>query len=108
MEFVGETMPSDWILADVHLSGLPNPAEINISWHSAGILATFPIVPPRYRVIADVKFRRRCSHDPTLAEVQAILDERAPGGITASNRYGSRRFTSTNARYRNIVWAVCF
>ena len=87
MEFVGETMPSNWILADVHLSGLPDPGEINISWHCAGILATFPIVPPRYRVIADVGnwLGAAAPHDPTLAEVQAILDERGPGGITASN-----------------------
>src|SRR5580704_13838461 len=34
MEFAGETMPSSWIIADVHLSNVPNPEEILISWHT--------------------------------------------------------------------------
>jgi 2-polyprenyl-6-methoxyphenol hydroxylase-like FAD-dependent oxidoreductase len=54
VDFAGETMPSNWIIADVLLSGMPNPQEISIAWDSAGILALFPIAPPRYRVIADV------------------------------------------------------
>jgi 2-polyprenyl-6-methoxyphenol hydroxylase-like FAD-dependent oxidoreductase len=87
MQFVGDTMPSNWILADVHLSGVSNPDEIDVAWHSAGILATFPILPPRYRIIADVADAPGGStpQDPTLQEVQAILDQRGPGGVTASN-----------------------
>jgi hypothetical protein len=37
----------------VHLSNVPNPEEIFISWHTDGILAVFPILGTRYRVIAD-------------------------------------------------------
>ena len=87
MEFVGETMPSNWILADVHLSGVPNPDEIDVGWHAAGILVTFPIAPPRYRIIADVGDSPGGvgPQDPTLGEVQAVLDQRGPGGMTASN-----------------------
>jgi 2-polyprenyl-6-methoxyphenol hydroxylase-like FAD-dependent oxidoreductase len=86
MEFAGKTMLSNWMIADLHLSGVENPEEISLSWHSAGILAVFPIAPPRYRVIADVGDTREgvARQDPTLEEVQAILDERGPGGITAS------------------------
>src|SRR5262249_5612961 len=52
-----------------------------------GTLAMFPISRGRYRVIADAgeahgEARRA---DPTLGEVQAILDERGPGGVTASS-----------------------
>ena len=46
MEFAGETMPSSWIIADIHLSNVPNPEEILIAWHTEGILAVFPIVAP--------------------------------------------------------------
>ena len=53
MEFEGETLPVDWMLADVHLEGLPRAPEINVVWHADGILATFPIAEDRYRVIAD-------------------------------------------------------
>jgi 2-polyprenyl-6-methoxyphenol hydroxylase-like FAD-dependent oxidoreductase len=35
MEFVGATMPSNWILADVHLSGLPNPGKASTSSRAA-------------------------------------------------------------------------
>jgi hypothetical protein len=86
MEFQGNTEPSDWILADVHLSDVPNAGEINVLWHSDGVLAIFPITKDRYRVIADVGSAadgaRRA--DPTLEEVQAVLDRRGPGGIKAS------------------------
>jgi 2-polyprenyl-6-methoxyphenol hydroxylase-like FAD-dependent oxidoreductase len=85
LEFVGDTLPSNWILADIHLSGLPWKGEIDIVWHSDGILAIFPITQDRYRVIADVGDAGAAAPDPTLQEVQAILDQRGPGGIQASS-----------------------
>src|SRR5271165_2619916 len=84
MAFQGETQPSDWILADVHLAGHAlSPDELSLHWHSAGILAFFPITPDRYRIIADAGLARGVEHraDPTLAEVQAVVDERGPGGM---------------------------
>ncbi|WP_435020454.1 FAD-dependent monooxygenase [Tundrisphaera sp. TA3] len=88
MGFEGETTPSDWILADVHLAGVKaDPPEIAIFWHRDGTMALFPIAPGRYRMIADVGDAsgpdRRA--DPSLAEVQALLDRRGPGGLTASD-----------------------
>ncbi len=86
LEFEGNTLNSDWILADLHLSNVPNSGDINILWHSAGVLAIFPIGQDRYRIVADVgdatETRRA---DPTLEEVQAVLDQRGPGGITVSD-----------------------
>jgi 2-polyprenyl-6-methoxyphenol hydroxylase-like FAD-dependent oxidoreductase len=86
MEFVGDTMPSSWILADVHLSGVPWKEEIVIAWHADGVLALFPITQGRYRIIADVGNAPASAQqsDPTLAEVQTILDQRGAGGIVAS------------------------
>lgn len=86
MEFVGNTLPSNWMLADVHLSGVPWKGEIDIGWHADGILALFPILANRYRVIADVGVTHDSTPqaDPTLEEVQAILNQRGPGGIQAS------------------------
>jgi 2-polyprenyl-6-methoxyphenol hydroxylase-like FAD-dependent oxidoreductase len=85
MEFVGDTLPSDWILADVHLAGIHTPpSEMDMYWHADGVLALFPISPGRYRVIADVGITDRAARrpDPTLDEVQALVDRRGPGGIT--------------------------
>ena len=88
MAFQGETQPSDWILADVHLAGHAlSLNELNLYWHSAGILAFFPITPDRYRIVADAGLAEGVEHraDPTLAQVQAVVDERGPGGIRVSD-----------------------
>jgi 2-polyprenyl-6-methoxyphenol hydroxylase-like FAD-dependent oxidoreductase len=88
MEFHGETMLIDWVLADLRLEGVPRRPEINIAWHSDGVLATFPIADDRYRIIADVGVSDGSDGhpaNPTLDQVQAILDKRFPGGAHATD-----------------------
>ena len=83
--FSGETMNSDWILADVHMKGYPFPdTEVAVYWHKDGAFVIFPIVPGRYRVIADVP-PSGADHPPTptLEQAQAIIDRRGPGGLVA-------------------------
>ncbi len=86
MQFEGDTQPSDWILADVHLDGVPALAEVSVMWHAEGALVVFPITATRFRVIADVGTTESgvAKADPTLVDVQALLDRRGPGGIRAS------------------------
>jgi 2-polyprenyl-6-methoxyphenol hydroxylase-like FAD-dependent oxidoreductase len=96
MTFEGDTLPSSWILADVHLAGNPTPPdEIATYWHADGVLVIFPISPGRYRVIADVGQTPHGQHpaDPTVQEVQAVLDQRGPGGITVSTPIWLAGFT---------------
>ena len=53
--FSGKTMDSDWILADVHTKGYPFPdTEVAVYWHTDGAFVIFPILPGRYRLIADL------------------------------------------------------
>jgi len=91
LPFEGDTLPSDWMLADVHLHGMPNPEEMHIFLHEAGILAIFPIgtagESPRARVIANISNPNptQALSEPTLADTQAILDQRGPGNVTASD-----------------------
>ncbi len=86
MVFAGDTLPMDWILADAHLSGVRTTSEVDLAWHADGVLAIFPISRDRFRVVADVGPAKTEGPraDPTLEEVQAILDRRGPGGIQAS------------------------
>jgi 2-polyprenyl-6-methoxyphenol hydroxylase-like FAD-dependent oxidoreductase len=86
MQFDGDTQPSDWMLADVHLEGVPVADEVSVMWHADGALVIFPITGTRFRVIADVGKTQSgvAKADPTLEEVQAVLDQRGPGGIKAS------------------------
>jgi 2-polyprenyl-6-methoxyphenol hydroxylase-like FAD-dependent oxidoreductase len=103
MEFAGETMPSSWVIADVHLSDVPNPEEISIAWHAEGILAVFPIQGSRYRVIADsgLTHAGAASADPTVEDVQSILDVRGPGGITVSDPIWLTRFSINERKVAN-------
>ena len=90
MEFHGDTFLSDWILADIHLTGVPGIPAIDIYWHAEGVLAIFPLHEKRYRVIADVGESSGSigeDHRPTpsVEDIQKVLDVRGPGGIKASD-----------------------
>jgi 2-polyprenyl-6-methoxyphenol hydroxylase-like FAD-dependent oxidoreductase len=87
LPFQGETLQSDWILADIHLAGMRMPAsEMAAYWHEDGVLAVFPISPGRYRIIADTG-RSEGPHpaDPTMAQIQAVVDRRGPGDLAVSD-----------------------
>ena len=80
--FVGESLLSDWFLADVHMTGYPRPdSEASIYWHSEGVLIFFPIKPGRYRIIGDLPATAdKTPAAPTLDQVQALVDRRGPSG----------------------------
>ena len=106
MEFAGETLPNDWILADVHLAGLrAPPTRLDMYLARGGVLALFPIAPGRYRVIADVG-PTPIGHRPTRAYAGRRAGDhrrRGPGGMTSPTRSGCRPSASTNARSRTIA-----
>ena len=87
--FDGTTQPSDWYLADGHISGLEPQDRLHIFWHKDGILAFFPITEGRWRVIADLGPAQGDAHcpDPTLQEVQALITLRGKDGIVIKDAY---------------------
>ena len=87
LKFSGSTESSDFLLADAHLTGVPNPDQTNAYWHSDGVLIIFPISAGRFRVIADAGLTdpQNTRPDPGLEEIQAILDKRGPGDIKISD-----------------------
>ncbi len=94
-------MAVEWLLADVRLHGLLfiDTDEIAIYLHRDGPLAVFPIPGGRARLIADVG-KMDPNHprpDPTLADCQAMVDQRA-GGAMSLIRSGSRIFASMSGR----------
>ena len=82
LPFSGETMLSDWFLADVHMSGYPRAdTDASIYWHKDGVLIFFPIQPGRYRIIGDLPYTEAAAPPtPTLEQVQALVDRRGPSG----------------------------
>ncbi|WP_428551514.1 FAD-dependent monooxygenase [Reyranella sp.] len=87
--FEGSTLQSDWALADGFIAGLEPKDRLHIFWHRDGILAFFPIVGDRWRVIGDLGAAEGESHraDPTLEEIQALLSHRSGRDLVMTNPY---------------------
>jgi 2-polyprenyl-6-methoxyphenol hydroxylase-like FAD-dependent oxidoreductase len=87
LSFLGNTLQSDWILADLQLSGYPLPTtEMVTYWHEDGVLLIIPMSATRFRIIADLGLSKGGAPvNPTLDQVQAIVDSRGPGGMTTAN-----------------------
>jgi 2-polyprenyl-6-methoxyphenol hydroxylase-like FAD-dependent oxidoreductase len=87
LSFLGDTLQSDWVLADLHLSGYPLPAtELVTYWHEDGVLLIIPMSATRFRIIADIGLSKEgAPASSTLDQIQSILDGRGPGGIRASD-----------------------
>ena len=101
--FTGHAEPNDWMLADIHVDGPLAPDEVSVFWHEKGVLVFFPIKPPRFRVIADIG--AASDHgppaDPTLAEVQATVDQRGPGGLKLSDPIWLSNFRINERKVRD-------
>jgi 2-polyprenyl-6-methoxyphenol hydroxylase-like FAD-dependent oxidoreductase len=87
VEFQGSTQGDDWLLADVRLEGTDAPVgdEIATYLHHDGPFVVFPIPGGRARIIGTIG-KTDPAHprpDPTLADVQTMVDKRAGGGFRA-------------------------
>ncbi len=89
LEFRGEAEGNDWMLADVRLEGAARPTEDEILpyLHRDGPFVIFPILGGRSRVIAMLGKTdpARPRPDPTLLDVQAMIDSRTGGGFRATD-----------------------
>ena len=87
--FEGTTLPSDWVLADVHITGPVSTDTAELHLHADGILGIFPVSPTRFRVIANINHEGSKTADgqspaePTLSDIQGILDKRDKRGLRA-------------------------
>ena len=88
--FEGETLSSDWVLADVRLEGPVATDTVALHFHEKGIAAIFPVPPNRFRVIANTASDGNGANkdaaapaDPSLEDIQQILDERTGLGLRA-------------------------
>jgi 2-polyprenyl-6-methoxyphenol hydroxylase-like FAD-dependent oxidoreductase len=85
--FDGQPQGDDWILGDVRLEGdgAPPGDEVAVYLHRQGVFVVFPIPGGRARVVGTVG-KTDPAHprpDPTIDEIQALVDERTGGGFRA-------------------------
>jgi 2-polyprenyl-6-methoxyphenol hydroxylase-like FAD-dependent oxidoreductase len=107
--FDGETLPSNWVLADLELDGDVARDEITICWSQHGVLALFPIGDARFRVIADTgAVEPQGLPDPTVAEIQALLRERGPAGLHAHDAIWMSRFRINERKVRDYRYGRVF
>jgi 2-polyprenyl-6-methoxyphenol hydroxylase-like FAD-dependent oxidoreductase len=108
--FVGDSLQSDWVLADIHLREFPFPtSEIVTYWHKKGVLAVFPISPGRYRVVADrSQSADGCLSNPTLEDVQRTWISGDQAELLRPTRSGFRLSGSMSGRWRTIGLAASF
>ena len=85
--FEGSTLESDWILGDGFIPALEPKDRLHIFWHRDGILAFFPIIGDRWRVVADFSAAQGSGHraDPTLDEVNAVMAHRGSPKLVMSD-----------------------
>ncbi|MGA2551498.1 MAG: FAD-dependent monooxygenase [Burkholderiaceae bacterium] len=108
--FTGQTMDSDWLLADVHLKGYPYPdSEASVYWHQDGVFIIFPISPGRYRLIADLP-PSGADHPPTptLEDIQKVIDRRGPSGIRAFDPIWLAGFRINGRKVSRYRWGRSF
>ena len=108
--FDGNTMDSDWILADVHMRGYPVPdTEATVHWHQDGAFVIFPISPGRYRLLADMPASGEAHPPtPTLEQVQTLIDRRGTRGMTAFDPFWLAGFRINGRKVTRYRWGRAF
>jgi 2-polyprenyl-6-methoxyphenol hydroxylase-like FAD-dependent oxidoreductase len=83
IHFPGEEDTRQYLLADVLTQTALACDEIHTFLGDDGMLAFFPLPNQRWLIAADVPARHdAATEQPTLPEVQTIVDARGPGGIS--------------------------
>jgi 2-polyprenyl-6-methoxyphenol hydroxylase-like FAD-dependent oxidoreductase len=108
--FAGETLDSDWMLADTHMRGYPFPdSEGAVYWHQEGVLIVIPISPGRYRVLGDLPASgAEQPSAPTLEEVQAVMDRRGPSGMVVFDPIWLAGFRINDRKVDSYRWGRVF
>ena len=95
--FAGAEYPEAFLLADCRLAGSVPEDELSVYLTHDGFLAIFPFGGGLFRLIASLPGAAASGadwepHAATLAECQAVVDARGPGGVRLSDPRWLSRF----------------
>ncbi|MEU7630780.1 FAD-dependent monooxygenase [Nocardia sp. NPDC049220] len=92
--FTGDTYPASFVLADVRMDWPIARDEVALYLSTEGVMVVAPLPddtePNRYRVVATVD---EAPENPTVEDIQAILDLRGPG---------------SDGKVREVLWSSRF
>jgi len=107
--FDGDTLPSNWVLADLRIGGAGLAEDITICFSQHGVLVFFPIGGSRFRVIAEMNAATPDTlPEPTLAEVQSLVDSRGPAGLQLHDPIWLSRFRINERKVRDYRFGRVF
>jgi 2-polyprenyl-6-methoxyphenol hydroxylase-like FAD-dependent oxidoreductase len=85
LPFHGHPYPEDWLLADVRLDWARAEGAVHAFFRAAGgPMVCFPMRQDRWRVVLPLAGGRDCGA-PGLAEIQRLVDQRAPEPVGVSD-----------------------
>ncbi|WP_329416526.1 FAD-dependent monooxygenase [Streptomyces sp. NBC_00704] len=87
--FSGNSYAESFVLADVVMDWAPGPAEVSLTFGSAGLVVVAPLPGGHYRIVATTD---QAPEHPDLAFVQGLLDQRMPGQAAVTDIAWSSRF----------------
>lgn len=103
--FPGETVNRRWILADVEVDQQTDPHEAIMEASKGGAVALFPVGTSRWRIIADGGEVEpgATQADPTVEELQTVLDTRTSHNWKITNSYWRGVFHVNERQVENYV-----
>ena len=81
LDFSGGEVPDPFVLGDVHVEGDLPGNRVSVFFHPSGIMAFFPMIGGRFRLIANTPGRAGDDTETTIDELQALVDERIASSL---------------------------
>ena len=99
-EFQGAALEDVFVLCDAEIDGDIEAGLVHIFWPPRGLLAIFPVKQNLWRVIG-TREPGAGDSEPTLAELQSVLDERGPGGLVLKDPVWLSKFRISERKARH-------
>ncbi len=104
MSFDGSPYDESFILADVRLETTLARDRVHLFLGDDGVLGVIPFAQEQWRIVANIAPDSRAQTLPevTLAEVQAVLEQRGPSQLLASDPSWMSRFHISHRRVQQF------
>lgn len=104
MDFAGSQYQESFILADVMIDTSLSRDRVHLFLGDDGILGVIPFARNRWRIVANIapETREQTLPELTLADVQALLDQRVGLGYRASDPVWLSRFHISHRKVRDF------